>query len=99
MARLIRDQVVDLQTLETDSNTAVASLITEPVSGSLILGGFADGMVKLWDLREDRKRPLMSWKADIPGAEERQRLIDPGSHGVAKLGVVLGESRHVTTAW
>ena len=77
----------------------MTSLITEPVSGNLILGGFADGDVKLWDLRQRRKSPLMSWAADMPGADERQSLYHAEDHGVAKLGVVLGESRHVTTAW
>ena len=77
----------------------MTSLITEPVSGNLILGGFADGTVKLWDLRQSRKSPLMSWAADHPTAAEHGQLSHADTHGVAKLGVVLGESRHVTTAW
>ena len=91
--------MIDGQVLNTDSSAALTTLITEPVSGNIILGGFADGKVKLWDLRQSRKLPLMTWAADVPSKEEIAKMGGRGAKGVLKLGVVLGESKHITAAW
>lgn len=87
------------QVLSTNSSEALTTLITEPVSGNIILGGFVDGTVKLWDLRQSRKSPLMTWSADMPDNDEIAKMGGRGVKGVLKLGVVLGESKHITSAW
>lgn len=88
--------------LETKANVPVTTLITEPVSGNLVIGGQADGMVQLFDLRQCRRTSVLSWKADLPGLsiqQEDMRLFNTKKDGVAKMGVILGESKHVTSAW
>ncbi|KAE8537916.1 hypothetical protein D1P53_005977 [Cryptococcus gattii VGV] len=90
-----------VQALETKADVPVTTLITEPVSGNLVLGGLADGMVQLFDLRECQRTSVLSWKADLPGLSiphEEMKLFDTTKHGIAKMGVTLGESKHVTSA-
>lgn len=90
-----------VQVLETKANVPVTTLITEPVSGNLVIGGQADGMVQLFDLRQCRRTSVLSWKADLPGLsiqQEDMRLFNTKKDGVAKMGVILGESKHVTSA-
>lgn len=80
----------------------VTTLITEPVSGNLVMSGLADGTVQLFDLRQCRRTSVLSWKADLPGLpieHEDMRLFNATKKGVAKVGVTLGESKHVTSAW
>ncbi|ORX34568.1 hypothetical protein BD324DRAFT_583305 [Kockovaella imperatae] len=71
--------------LETRSQVALSTLITEPVSGNLVLSGFQDGIIRLFDLRQSRRTSLIEWTA--------------GEDPIVKIGVVLGESKHVTSAW
>lgn len=80
----------------------VTTLITEPVPGNLVLGGLADGMVQLFDLRQCQRTSVLSWKADLPGLSiphEEMKLFDTTKHGIANMGVTLGESKHATSAW
>lgn len=72
----------------------MTTLITEPVSGNLQLAGFADGQVKLYDLRQARKTPLISWL----GGQNELSHVD-NARPIVKIGVVLGESKHITSAW
>ncbi|OWZ61241.1 hypothetical protein AYX15_06537 [Cryptococcus neoformans] len=90
-----------VQMLETKANVPVTTLITEPVSGNLVMSGLADGTVQLFDLRQCRRTSVLSWKADLPGLSiehEDMRLFNATKKGVAKVGVTLGESKHVTSA-
>nr|XP_018262917.1 uncharacterized protein I303_04406 [Kwoniella dejecticola CBS 10117]OBR85075.1 hypothetical protein I303_04406 [Kwoniella dejecticola CBS 10117] len=102
-----------VQTLATDSNVPVTTLITEPVSGNLILAGLANGQIKLFDLRQSqmnaqsqsksKKKALITWQGDLPtshaeidlrgltGQAKRRR-------GLIKIGVVLGESKNLSSA-
>lgn len=91
--------VADAEILDTDSDTRLTSLITEPVSGNIIIGGFADGMVKLWDTRTTRRQPLLAWDSSSPNLEERNALDRADVESIVKLGVTLGESKHITSAW
>ncbi|ORY31945.1 raptor N-terminal caspase like domain-domain-containing protein [Naematelia encephala] len=79
--------------VDTNSTQALTTMITEPVSGNIIITGFADGLVKLYDMRQARRQPLLTWLGDrnlLPNVQEGQ--------AIAKLGVVLGESTHITAA-
>lgn len=90
------------QALETKADVPVTTLITEPVSGNLVLGGLANGMAQLFDLRQCQRTSVLSWKADLSGLSiphEEMKLFDTTKHGIAKMGVTLGESKHVTSAW
>jgi len=81
------------QTVKTESKVPVTTLITEPVSGNIIVAGFADGKVKLYDLRQARTSPLLTWTGDAghPDVTSKQ--------SICKVGIVLGESTNVTSAW
>nr|ODN88217.1 dRaptor [Cryptococcus depauperatus CBS 7841] len=88
-----------VQTLETGLETPATTLITEPVSGNLIFSGFADGTVKLYDLRRSQGSSVLSWMADGPGAIPWDELRELNKRkGIAKMGVILGDSKHVSTA-
>ncbi|KIS01270.1 dRaptor [Cryptococcus deuterogattii 2001/935-1] len=90
-----------VQALETKADVPVTTLITEPASGNLVLGGLADGMAQLFDLRQCQRTSVLSWKADLSGLSiphEEMKLFDTTKHGIAKMGVTLGESKHVTSA-
>lgn len=86
-----------MQVFDTQSDVHCTTLITEPVSGNLFIAGFADGLVKLYDQRQTRSTPLLSWLGDeadpVLGSSVQSK------QGIAKLGVVLGESRNITSAW
>ena len=79
---------------ETGETHAVTTLITEGKSGNIILGGFDNGVIKLFDLRSHRKTAVVKIDGDQPGAHDVM-----GGTGVKKLGVFLGESRTITAAW
>jgi regulator-associated protein of mTOR len=79
--------------VNTASDVPVTTLVTEPVSGNIIFGGTADGMVKLYDLRQARKDAVLSWH----GAHSAEPGIDT-KRSIIRIGVVLGESRTITSA-
>jgi regulator-associated protein of mTOR len=82
------------QVVQTDSHTSCSTLITEPVSGNIIIGGFRDGKVKLYDLRHNHILPVLTWQGDAsPGGQVAS------GRAIAKAGVVYGESTQVTSAW
>ncbi|EIW67838.1 hypothetical protein TREMEDRAFT_32602 [Tremella mesenterica DSM 1558] len=81
------------RSLRTNATVACKTLITEPVSGNILLGGFADGTVRLFDLRQQRKTPLLSYLGDT----SEDKRVRSGKR-IYKLGVKLGESKHITTA-
>ncbi|WVQ99448.1 hypothetical protein IAU59_006583 [Kwoniella sp. CBS 9459] len=91
---------------EADSNghrhSSVTTLITEPVSGNLIFSGSSDGILKLYDLRQARKTALLSWRGDVANdsTSVSARASGDTSSGRAmrKVGVVLGESKNITSA-
>ena len=91
---LVEIVLMGFQVFETQSHAAMTTLITEPVSGNILLGGFADGIVKLFDLRQTKKTALLAWQADT----STNPSIKPGE-SLATVGVVLGESKHITSAW
>ena len=70
------------------------TLITEPMSGNILLSGFADGKVKLYDTRHSRNKPLLSWQGD----DSHGTKVSVGD-SICKVGVVLGEGTTITCAW
>ncbi|OCF40386.1 hypothetical protein I317_05821 [Kwoniella heveanensis CBS 569] len=86
----------------------VTTLITEPVSGNLILSGLSDGTLQLYDLRQARKTALLSWRGDVivvahdgDGCYSHHSGFDlPSgrSSAMKKVGVILGESKNITSA-
>ncbi|ODO09834.1 hypothetical protein I350_02053 [Cryptococcus amylolentus CBS 6273] len=89
------------QVLNTESEVPVTSLITEPVSGRLLFSGQDDGMVKLYDLRQSSGKAVLYWKADATShlrSDETTGFKSGAARGIAKMGVILGESKHVSSA-
>jgi regulator-associated protein of mTOR len=74
----------------------VTTLITEPKSGNLLLAGMANGRVKLYDLRSAKGTAVLQYQGDegYSGAG-----ACAAARGVKKIGIFLGESRHITSAW
>ncbi|KAK8864455.1 hypothetical protein IAR55_001704 [Kwoniella newhampshirensis] len=87
-----------VQTLETNSQSVVTTLITEPVSGNLIFAGLNDGQIKLYDLRQSRRTALLSWAGDGLAHHNESGAPTGLGRGIMKVGVVLGESKNVTSA-
>ncbi|WWC89265.1 uncharacterized protein L201_004186 [Kwoniella dendrophila CBS 6074] len=92
-----------VQVLKTESNSPITTLKTEPVSGNLIFSGLSNGMIQLYDLRQSNKRSLISWQGDLSITEEskiRESLQTSNSRpkSVLKIGVVLGESKYISSA-
>jgi hypothetical protein len=90
-----------VQMLSTECEAPLTSLITEPVSGNIIIGGFQDGLVKLWDIRAPSKLPCLFWSAHSPSQAEQSAMLSSAttSQSILKVGVVLGEAKHITSAW
>ncbi|KAK4689091.1 regulatory associated protein of mTOR, partial [Tremellales sp. Uapishka_1] len=80
-----------IQTLETNSAVPLTTLVTEPVAGNIIFAGTADGIVKLYDMRQQRKGSMLSWQGDCS-------TTVPTGKSILKVGVVLGENSTVTSA-
>lgn len=59
----------------TDSNRAVNSLTFSPTNGSIILSASADGGVRLWDLRTNRRKPNLLFSK--PGDVAREVQCSP----------------------
>ncbi|WVR07100.1 hypothetical protein IAU60_004139 [Kwoniella sp. DSM 27419] len=96
-----------IRTLDTGvESQSITTLITEPSSGNLILGGTSDGQVLLYDLRQPRRTAVLSWCGDRLTVENQSatsgdpvaRTPNTTSKAMRKVGVLLGESRGVTTA-
>ncbi|WVQ72494.1 hypothetical protein IAR50_002049 [Cryptococcus sp. DSM 104548] len=88
------------QILNTESGVPVTSLITEPVSGGLVFSGQEDGIVRLYDLRQSSGKAVLHWKADTTShfLAEETRGFKNAARGIAKMGVILGESKYVSSA-
>ncbi|WVW83973.1 hypothetical protein I302_105996 [Kwoniella bestiolae CBS 10118] len=93
-----------VQSLETESTVPITTLITEPVSGNLIFAGLSNGQIKLYDLRQSRKKALISWRGDCFNASSQSEgASDIGKStstdkAMLKIGVVLGESKNISSA-
>lgn len=72
----------------------MTTLITEPKSGNLLIAGLANGKIKMFDIRQSRATCVLQYQADMSGIAHTH-----GIRGIKKLGVFLGESRHITSAW
>lgn len=59
----------------TDSNRAVNSLTFSPTNGSIMLSASADGGVRLWDLRTNRRKPNLLFSK--PGDVAREVQCSP----------------------
>ncbi|WWD17245.1 hypothetical protein CI109_101683 [Kwoniella shandongensis] len=86
--------------LETASSSPVTTITTEPVSGNLIFTGFANGQIKLFDLRQSRRTASLSWSADglVDTSGDVTLQLKGLGTGIKEIGIVLGESKHVTSA-
>lgn len=80
------------QNFATGSTVAVTDISHEPISGNILFAGFGDGIVKLFDLRQSRRTSLMSYDT----ASDRKNASE---NKVLRVGMKLGESRYITTAW
>lgn len=87
----------DVQAWRTEEEVPCTSLITEPKQGNLFLGGFANGMVKLYDQRQAKDSAILQWRADIPGEGVPKGILS--GQPILNTGIVLGESRNFTSAW
>ncbi|WVQ80742.1 hypothetical protein IAT38_002847 [Cryptococcus sp. DSM 104549] len=89
-----------VQVLDTEASVPLTTIITEPVTGNIIISGFVDGMMKLFDLRQSQSTPLLSWRGDAPASIVKpNELVGLGSRrGISKVGVGLGDRKHVTEA-
>jgi regulator-associated protein of mTOR len=74
----------------------VTTLVTEPKSGNLMIAGLANGKVKLFDLRQSKGTCVLQYQGD-GGDTSMGECRDV--KGVRKIGIFLGESRHITSAW
>lgn len=70
------------------------TLITEPKSGNLLVAGLANGKVKLFDLRQSKQTAVLQYQGDAGDGAQAS-----GMRGIKKIGIFLGESRHITSAW
>lgn len=82
-----------LKTLKTNSDYMITRVIHEPISGNIILTGFENGEVKLYDLRQSRATSLLEWDGSVtlPG-------VTLPSRNIRKVGMALGVSSHVSSA-
>jgi hypothetical protein len=83
------------QVFDTQEDYALTSLITEPKSGNLLISAFDNSVVKIFDLRQPTKTACLSMMGDTPKGKHKAGALQ----GVKKLGVYLGESHHITSAW
>jgi regulator-associated protein of mTOR len=87
-AKLICEQV-----FRSGEDAATATIITEPKQGNLFTAAFWNGKVRLFDLRQRRNTSVLDWHGDHPG---RYKVMS--NSVVRRLGIVLGESKHFTSA-
>lgn len=73
----------------------MTTLITEPKSGNLLIAGFANGIVKLFDLRRSTATAVLQYQGD---KEVEGMVRGSAVKGIKKVGIFLGESRHITSA-
>lgn len=83
----------DRQQLHTQETCALTTLITEPRSGNLLVGGMANGKVKFFDLRQTRHTCVLEYDGGTIQAND-----SPMQRGIKKVGILLGESAHITSA-
>jgi hypothetical protein len=83
-----------MKVFDTQEDVPVTNLITEPKQGNLFVAGFENGMVKLYDSRQQRRTAVLEWHGDDTAGYK----IATGQ-AVFKTGIVLGESKHFTSAW
>lgn len=74
----------------------MTTLITEPKSGNLLVAGLANGKVKLYDLRQSKATCVLQYQGDGGNIGKGEC---PNIKGIRKIGIFLGESRHITSAW
>jgi hypothetical protein len=82
------------QVFDTQEDYAITSLITEPKSGNLLIGAFDNSVVKIFDLRQHNKTACLRLMGDAVSPADRAV-----GAGIKKLGVYLGESHNITSAW
>jgi regulator-associated protein of mTOR len=83
----------DEQKMKTQSDYMITRVIHEPVSGNIILTGYENGEVKLFDLRQNRSTSLLQWNGcePLPG-------VTVSSRNIRKVGMALGQSSHISSA-
>lgn len=71
----------------------ITRVIHEPISGNIILTGYENGEVKLFDLRQNRSTSLFEWDGSttLPG-------VTMTSRNIRKVGMALGVSSHISSA-
>jgi hypothetical protein len=79
--------------MKTQSDYMITRVIHEPVSGNIILTGYENGEVKLFDLRQNRSTSLLQWD----GSEGATRAHYT-SKNIRKVGMALGQSSHISSA-
>lgn len=79
--------------MKTQSDYMITRVIHEPVSGNIILTGYENGEVKLFDLRQNRSTSLLQWNGcePLPG-------VTVTSRNIRKVGMALGQSSHISSA-
>ncbi|WWC70047.1 uncharacterized protein I206_103991 [Kwoniella pini CBS 10737] len=93
-----------VQVLETESNSPITTLITEPVSGNLIFSGLSNGKIKLFDLRQSNKKSILSWKGNLPLNDSEININElnlneiKNQKDIIKIGVVLSEINNLSSA-
>jgi hypothetical protein len=71
----------------------ITRVIHEPVSGNIILTGYENGEVKLFDLRQNRSTSLLEWDGS-----EALPEVKIQSRNIRKVGMALGQSSHISSA-
>ena len=72
----------------------MTALIHEPEAGRSLVGGFADGMVKLYDLRSSMRQSSLAWSTNggVDGTEGPRSVV-------REIGIRLGEGKYVASSW
>jgi hypothetical protein len=83
----------DFQKMKTGSDYMITRVIHEPVSGNIILTGYENGEVKLFDLRQNRSTSLLEWDGS-----EALPEVKIQSRNIRKVGMALGQSSHISSA-
>lgn len=79
--------------MKTESDYMITRVIHEPISGNIIITGYENGEVKLFDLRQNRSTSLLQWDGSttLPGVTMQSRNI-------RKIGMALGVSSYISSA-